>query len=85
MARPMRTREDRRVSGFGGDVGGEERSEPGTLDSQSIQGGARVIGIAITRKMVGPEGVGDDQQDPQLVTPGAWCEILPCPERPGPS
>ena len=85
MARPVLAREDGRVRGLRRDVGGEKRSEPGALGRQSIQVGARVTAVAITREMVGPEGIGDDQQDPQILTPGARCGILAGSKGPGPS
>ncbi len=76
MASPVLPREDSGVRGLRRDVGGEKRSEPGALDRQSIQVGARVTAVAVTREVVGPEGIGDDQQDPRILTPGAWCETL---------
>jgi hypothetical protein len=71
------------MSRFGRDVGGEKRREAGALDGQGIQVWARVTVIAITRKVVGPQGIGNDQQDPQIFTPGAWCAVRLFSERLG--
>ena len=80
MARRMLSREDSCVSGFRGDIGGEKGGKPGAFAGQSIQVGAGGTAIAVTRKVVGPEGIGDDQQGPQVFTPGAWRQLPPFSE-----